>query len=50
MSIQGGAVPLDPNSTQNDELTQYDNFVNAIKDVRQKLYHDRPVNRQHRNF
>ena len=33
MSIQGGAVPLDPNSTQNDELTQYDNFVNAIKDV-----------------
>lgn len=33
VSIQGGAVPLDPNSTQNNELTQYDNFVNAIKDV-----------------
>ena len=32
-SIEGGAVPLDPNSTQNNELDKYAEFVAKIKDV-----------------
>ncbi|WP_426703722.1 type 1 glutamine amidotransferase domain-containing protein [Staphylococcus shinii] len=32
-SIEGGAVPLDPNSTQNNELDKYSEFVAKIKDV-----------------
>ncbi|PTI55891.1 glutamine amidotransferase [Staphylococcus xylosus] len=32
-SIEGGAVPLDPNSTQNNELDKYTEFVAKIKDV-----------------
>ncbi|MCE7783627.1 type 1 glutamine amidotransferase domain-containing protein [Staphylococcus xylosus] len=32
-SIEGGEVPLDPNSTQNNELDKYAEFVAKIKDV-----------------
>ncbi|MEB8306170.1 type 1 glutamine amidotransferase domain-containing protein [Staphylococcus xylosus] len=32
-SIEGGEVPLDPNSTQNNELDKYTEFVAKIKDV-----------------
>ncbi|MGW7885778.1 type 1 glutamine amidotransferase domain-containing protein [Staphylococcus xylosus] len=32
-SIEGGVVPLDPNSTQNNELDKYAEFVAKIKDV-----------------
>lgn len=33
VSIEGGEIPLDPNSTQNDELNQYANFVEKLKQV-----------------
>ncbi|AVL78307.1 MULTISPECIES: type 1 glutamine amidotransferase domain-containing protein [Staphylococcus] len=33
VSIEGGEIPLDPNSTQNDELTKYAQFVEKISDV-----------------
>lgn len=32
-SIEGGVVPLDPNSTQNNELDKYAEFLAKIKDV-----------------
>ncbi|WP_436937581.1 type 1 glutamine amidotransferase domain-containing protein [Staphylococcus xylosus] len=32
-SIEGGEVPLDPNSTQNNELDKYAEFVAKINDV-----------------
>jgi putative intracellular protease/amidase len=33
VSIEGGSVPIDDNSTQNDELNKYSSFVEKIKDV-----------------
>ncbi|MBF0737472.1 type 1 glutamine amidotransferase domain-containing protein [Staphylococcus arlettae] len=33
VSIDGGAVPIDANSTQNGELEQYSDFVDKINDV-----------------
>jgi putative intracellular protease/amidase len=33
VSIEGGSVPIDDNSTQNDELNKYASFVEKIKDV-----------------
>ena len=33
VSIEGGEIPLDPNSTQNDELNKYAQFVEKIKNV-----------------
>lgn len=33
VSIEGGFVPIDDNSTQNDELNKYSSFVEKIKDV-----------------
>ncbi|WP_251942981.1 type 1 glutamine amidotransferase domain-containing protein [Staphylococcus sp. Marseille-Q5304] len=33
VSINGGEVPIDPNSTQNDELNKYSDFVEKIKQL-----------------
>ena len=33
VSIEGGEVPVDPNSTQNGELEKYAQFANSIKQV-----------------
>lgn len=33
VSIEGGEVPVDPNSTQNGELEKYAQFVDSIKQV-----------------
>ncbi|MCU5745560.1 type 1 glutamine amidotransferase domain-containing protein [Staphylococcus sp. SQ8-PEA] len=33
VSVKGGEVPIDPNSTQNGELEKYNDFVDLIKDV-----------------